>query len=438
MMKTQTEIPNSSESLRSFRACLAVAALLFLTLPPARAQQNPPPGQASSTAPTPGAWTPSLSLGVKEMYDGNVFMQRVTPLANESSFVTVVTPGVGAQWKPGPAFSLMVSYSPEIAFYHSEHSEDYAAHRGALNLGGKFKDTTWELPNAFTWIDGSDLGLTFTGPGGAPALGGVPMRDRRDALIYRGGFKLQHAIGDWFLRPVVSAYVHDFKTEHRATAGYQNYADRNDVNGGLDVGYKVTKDTFVVVGYRHGSQDQQAVLTNPLQYDNTYDRVLAGVEGKPAGWFKVSFLIGPDFRAYGKDVAAGFDRHRTKLFVDGTLTITPTKSDTFTLTAKRFEQPGYGGRSAYEDITYEIGWRHSFSDKLSAGVGVRALNWDFESPVVRNEWWYGVNVSVAYRFHKNFSAEAAYAYDQVESLVANTAGREARRHLASLGVKYAF
>ncbi len=416
---------------------IAVGLLLFSLLP-AHGQPSPPPAGAGAAAPRPSAWTPSASLALKEAFDGNVFMQSVTPLANHSSFVTVVTPSVGAQWKPGAAFGLTANYTPEIAFYHSENSEDYVAHRGALNLGVKSKDTSWELPNSFTWIDGSHRGLIFTGRGGAPALGGVPMRDRRDALIYRGGFKLEHTIGKWLVRPVASAYVHDFKTEQLATPGYQNYADRSDVNGGLDLGYRVAKDTHVVIGYRHGAQDQQPVLNGAIHYDNTYDRVLAGVEGKPAPWLKLGVLLGPDFRSFGPNVPPGFDRQRTKFYLDALATFTLGKTDTLTLTAKRFEQPGYGGNSVYDDVTYELGWRHTFSDKFSTSGSVRALQWDFEKPVIRNERWYGVAVSAAYKFGKHFSADAGYAYDQVDSQVPNTAGREASRHLASLGVKHSF
>ena len=415
------------------RAQRPALGLLALTLLSANAQPI-----SNAIPPHASAWTPTASLSLKEVYDGNVFMQRVTPQANHSSFVTVVTPNVGAQWKPAPAFSLAVSYSPEVAFYHSVSSEDYVTHRGSLNLGGKVKDTTWELLNGIVWIDGNDRSPTFTGPGGAPALGGVPLRDRRDAAIYREGFKLQHPIGDWFLRPVASAYVHDFQTKQSAAAGYQNYADRNDVNGGLDVGYKAFKDTSLVVGYRHGSQEQSTVLKSPIEYGNTYERLLAGIEGKPADWLKLGLMIGPDFRSFGPNVAAGFERHKTKVYLDFLATVTPAKADTLTLIAKRFEQPGYGGKSVYEDSTYEVNWRHKFSEQFAAGVALRALNWNFELPVKRDEWWYSGSASAVYTFSKHLAAELSYAYDRVDSLIANTAGREARRHLAAVGVKYAF
>jgi hypothetical protein len=383
-------------------------------------------------------WTTSASISLKEAYDSDVFMQRIGPNANKNSVVTAVTPSVGAQWKPSAAFNGSLSYAPEVAFYHSASSEDYVSHRGSLNLSGKIKETTWELLNGITWIDGNRLSPTFTGPGGAPALGGVPLRDRRDAVIYRDSFKLQHPIGNWFLRPVASSYVHDFKTVQSAAAGYQNYADRNDINGGLDAGYKAFKDTYLVVGYRHGSQDQSTVLANPIEYANTYDRALAGIEGKPVSWLKLNLAIGPDFRSFGPNVAAGFNRHKTKIYLDFTGTLTPSKADTIALTAKRFEQPGYGGRSVYEDSTYEASWRHKFTDKLTAGIGVRVLNWSFEAPVKRNEWWYNGNASAVYTFDKHWSAELAYGYDRVDSQIPNTEGREARRHLVSLSGKYTF
>ncbi|MBI3418236.1 MAG: outer membrane beta-barrel protein [Verrucomicrobia bacterium] len=365
-------------------------------------------------------------------------MQSVTPLANQSSFVTLVTPNIAGQWTPTPTFTLSLSYSTEIAIYHSASSEEYVAHRGTFNLGGKVKDTTWELLNGITWIEGNHQSLTFTGPGGAPALGGVPLRDRRAAAIYRESFKLQHSVGNWFLRPVASVYVHDFHTVQSAAAGYQNYADRSDVNGGLDVGYKAFKDACIVLGYRHGSQEQSTVLTSPIEYGNTYERFLAGIEGKPAKWLKWSLMIGPDYRSFGPNIAAGFDRHKTKVFLDFTATLTPAKAETITLIAKRFEQPGYGGKSVYEDSTYEVSWRHKFNDKFSASLGARALNWNFELPVKRDEWWYSGNASATYALSKHLAAELSYTYDQIESLIPNTAGREAKRHLVSLGVKYVF
>ena len=36
----------------------------------------------------------------------------------------------------------------------------------------------------------------------------------------------------------------------------ENYVSRQEVNGGVDIGYDVGKKTFLVLGYRYGRQDQ--------------------------------------------------------------------------------------------------------------------------------------------------------------------------------------
>ncbi len=384
----------------------------------------------------------SASLSVKEAYDSDVFMQSVTPLANQSSMVTTVTPSVGLAYKPSSAFNLSLAYSPETVFYHSESAEDYVVHKGILGATGKKGDFTWDIGNALTFIDGNESSPIFSGPGGAPALGGVPLRDRREALVYRGAFKSQITVAEnWFVRPVTSAYVHDFYTLQKTNppgSVYQNYADRNDFNGGLDIGFKVAKELYLTAGYRYGVQDQGGLLGSPFQYDNTYHRVLFGIEGKPFDWLKLALVAGPDIRSFASSTPASFDRDHTHLFIDGSVTLTPTKRDTVAATAKRFEQLGYGGASVYDDTVYDITWKRKIDDHWSCGLGFKALNWDFSAPVNRGEWWLGPSAQVTYTFSKSFAAEAAYGYDRVRSDVPKTQGREAERHITSLGLRYTF
>ncbi|HTI71705.1 MAG TPA: hypothetical protein VMF06_17145 [Candidatus Limnocylindria bacterium] len=398
---------------------------------------------ATAAAATPTSdWSTSASLTVKETYDSNVYMQSVSPLANQGSLVTFFAPSVGVQWKPSTMFNIALNYSPEVSFYHSESSEDFVTHKASANLNGKIGDATWEFLNSLAWIDGNDESPTFFGPGGAPAVGGVPLRDRRDAAIWRNSFKFQQPLGDnWFVRPVATFYLHDFMTAQKANppgATYANYVDRSDINGGLDFGRRITGDTWCFIGYRYGSQHQATALNTTIAYSNDYQRILAGLEGKPFSWLKLNLSAGPDFREFGHDVPVGFERHKTLLFIDASATVTPTKTDSITLSAKRFEQPGYGGASVFEDATYELAWRHKFGAKMTIGAGARLLNWDVEDPVKRNEWWYNGNAMAAYAFDKHWTAEIGYSYDSVESLVANTAGREAERHLGYGSVKYTF
>ena len=53
-----------------------------------------------------------------------------------------------------------------------------------FNFGGKCEDATWELVNSATFIEGSTIGPTFARPEDVPAIGGIPLRDRREQFIF--------------------------------------------------------------------------------------------------------------------------------------------------------------------------------------------------------------------------------------------------------------
>jgi hypothetical protein len=394
-------------------------------------------------------WTFNADVALKETFDSNVYLQDATPnpaitdaaQPNQHSMVTSVTPKAGFTFKPCSGFNVAGHYTPEIVEYHDEASESHVAHRLALLFNGVVGKVTWQMQNSFTYIDGSDEGLTFGAPGGAPAIGGIPLRDRREALIYRNSFGAFHNHGNWFFRPAASSYIHDFRTEQRDPAQfpfYQNYVDRNDFNLGLDVGYKAGKDGYAFIAYRCGWQHENQLPPGSFDYSNDYQRLLLGYEGKITGWLKLNLFIGPDWRNFNHSTPPGFDQDMVKLYVDGSAAFTLSKVDTVLLTVKKFVQPAFGTPSAYEDITYEIAWRHRWNEKFSAMAGFKIYGGDWEPPVLREDWIYTPSASLSYAHNKHLSAELAYSYDWVDSQVPNTPGREFTRHLVSAGVRYAF
>jgi hypothetical protein len=390
--------------------------------------------------------TAQASVTIRETFDSNVYLQDVEPsplIPNalrpfQESFVTTIMPRLGLDYRPAPAFASAISYSPEVNFYHSESSEDHVTHRGLINLSGKIRDVGWEIPNSFIWIDGNTVGPTFGTPGAPPAIGGGPIRDRRAAFIYRGGVRLNFAHEPWMLRPVMNGYLHDFLTEQRASPGYVNYIDRSDVNGGLDVGRKIFKDTFFLAGYRYGFQNQSRVITAPFRYDNEYHRVLFGVEGQPADWLRLGISLGPDFRHFGERTAPDFDSRHNVVYIDSVAVLTPGSRDTVTLTVRRHAQPAYASPTAYEDITYDLAWRHQLNERFAATAGFRAYIGDWLAPVNREDWIYTPSGALTYTHNQHLSAELAYSYDWVDSKVPDTAGREYTRHLVSLALRYNF
>lgn len=443
---------------------LIIASLLlpFILGAQTAAPAAPTPPPASPKSP----WATSVSLTLKETFDSNVYLQDTTPdpasvaaaaaagleavSAKESSFVSSVLPRFGLDYKPGPAFTASAAYAPEMTYYHAASSEDYLAHRGTLNLGGKFDAATWELLNTASYIDGNDLGPTFARPGDVPALGGIPLRDRREAFIFRNGFRLTYPVKNFFIRPVATTYFHDFKTDQRRspTPGvwvYENYIDRQEISGGLDVGYKLAKQTHVVLGYRYGSQDQGTLLGVSSPFDNSYQRLTLGVEGSPAQWLKLAVVAGPDFRDFKSEPIPGFDSDELLCYVDASVTVIPSAQDSIVLAYRRSEQPAFSSLSMYQDIIYSLTWRHKLGDRFTVGAGFLVYVGDWQPPVIREDWIYTPSASVAYTY-KKISVELAYSYDWAENEVAVVAGtpttyadgREFTRHLVSLGFKYAF
>ena len=402
-------------------------------------------------------------LNVKETYDSNVYLQDTAPTnavpnavsAKKDSWVTTFTPRLALDYKVCSGFNLSLSYAPDIVVYHNAHSEDYFAHRVGLALAGKAEDVVWEQANAFTYIDGNHLGPIFGRPQDVPAIGGIPLRDRRDALVYRGNFKLTYSVGDFFLRPVGTAYIHDFRTLQQtlaAPAVYENYIDRQDVNGGLDLGYNVGKKTFLILGYRYGQQDQYkgpmynaSTVFGDSPYDSSYHRVLFGVEGSPASWLKLAVLGGPDIRTWSSAAhqVPGFHPAEMLYWIDATVTLLPTKQDSIVLLNRRYEQPAFSSQSVYEDITYSVTWKHKFSDHFSGNAGFQIYIGDWQSPVQREDWIYTPSAGLTYTHDKHLSAELSYSYDWVENKVPTAIstyadGREFTRHLVAIGVKYSF
>lgn len=386
---------------------------------------------------------------VKEWYDDNVFIQNVTPssaipkaaLPYQSTMGSSVGANVGVSYTGSPAFAATVNYLPEANFYYRFNSEDNFVQKGLLTLKGGAGEWNWTQANTFNYVLGSSEGLYFGGPGGAPSIGGLPTRDRRAQFWYRGGLTANYVTGKWLFRPVCSLYFQDFFTEQHDTTlpqyrGYENYIDRNDINGGFDVGYTVAKNTRVLVGYRYGHQDQGALVNDPYQYDNRYQRALTGLEGTPAKWFKATLLVGADVRTFADTTRPTFDRNPIVPYLDGLLTFLPTAQDTVVVGLKRFMQPAFASCAAYQDSTYELSYKHSFGPKFTLSAGFKAQQGLWSLPVLRNDWIYTPTGVLSYTYNRHLSAELSYLHDFTKSEIPNTAGREYTRNLASLAVRW--
>ena len=221
------------------------------------------------------AWLTDLSVGVKQSYDDNVFLSGVSgnylpatytvppgsvaALKNVYSWVTTVSPKVGVNLAPvigtNNIDNLSLNYAPDFANYYEAQSENYNAQRFGGAIKAHAGDFSMAFDNTLTYIDGNNVAPTY--PGGLySAIGIGAARERREQIQDRGNLSFRYDGSWWFIRPTASLLSYNMHTELINTPGYQNYCDRSDVNGGVDLGYKINPQMAVTLGYRYGYQYQ--------------------------------------------------------------------------------------------------------------------------------------------------------------------------------------
>jgi hypothetical protein len=476
---------NSSRKCRLSKATLlGIAAICGPLLVSTGSAADSVNATAATVAPATlqkPAWLTDLSIGVKESYDDNVYFSGIAPtsyttpaggveaLKNHSSFVTTVSPKLGFNFAPllgdqKVLQALTFGYAPDFVTYHNASSESYNAHRIATAVKVQSGDFSFNLDNGLNYINGSKFGPDYSA--GLSAYGTGTLRERREQFQDRSTVTFKYDQEKWFVRPTASLLYYDLDTAQLTAAaggtGYQNYADRYDVNGGADVGYKLKKDLAVTLGYRYGHQYQQAYAFAVDPYGQSsssdYQRVLLGLEGKLFSWLDVKLQGGPDFRSYDKSAPVS-DDNTTKYYGEAALTATLSKQDTITFNYRQWQWVSSTGKVPYFDSTYDLNYKHKFNNKLSANLEGRLLGSDYTSGLAagagstpghivgttntRNDLFYTVSAGVQYAFNANFSANLAYAYDlgrngQDGLSAAAVTPREFDHQLVSLGLAFKF
>lgn len=382
------------------------------------------------------ALTFSGTATLEQSYDTNVMLESVTDLAEIESWVTALSANLGAEWRATSGSSARLGYAPTWTQFSARGSEDSIAQRLTASLSGKTLGATYAVQGSAAFVDGSHDSVVFAGTGGAPATGGATVRDRRDQGVYRGSFRAEWKRDDWFARPVASLYIADFRTRQSAQPGYLNHVDRDDLTAGLDLGRTLKSGVSAYLGYRHGGQDQDKLLAHPEEYDNSYDRILAGLDGKLAPWLSVALAAGPELRRYGPRVHASFpDRELTLLYLDAIATATVSRTDVVAVQAKQFQQLSFAGRGAFDDLNVDLAWRHTFSPHASAGLTLHAYNTDFLKPACRDDWLWTARAQGSYALSDTWTVEASLLLERGDSAIAEMPGREYDRSVTSLSLR---
>jgi len=408
------------------------------------------------------AWLTDLSLGVKESYDDNVFLSgverkdlpkytvppgSVAALNDCGSWVTTVSPKIGINLAPlfdsklVEQFSL--AYTPDFVIYHDQPTESYNANRFLTTIKGSDKWFSYALDNTFSFIDGSDKGPTYPGSL-CSAYVQTTVRERREQLQDRAKISFRFDTDHWFFRPTASLTYYDLMTALINTSGYYNYVDRYDVNGGLDVGYKLNKQFAFTLGYRYGHQYQEQFSFSPYSSPSDYQRVLAGFECKIFPWLKMDFQMGPDFRSYAKDTATHItpvnNDNFTTYYGEANVVADISKKDSLTFKYKQFQWVSSTGKVPYFDSTYDLSYHRKLTDKLGMDLGARILTSDYNSGNLptckRDDIQYTFSAGLGYAFNSHCSVSATYSADlgrNAEDNIPNQQDREFNRNVVSIG-----
>jgi hypothetical protein len=415
------------------------------------------------------AWLTDLSVGLKETYDDNVFASGVDPkylpagytvpagsvaaLEDQSSWVTTVSPKVGVNFAPLindeevlPILSLI--YAPDFVIYHDQHSESYDAHRFITAV--KLKDGAFKfaLNNTFTYVDGSQFGPDY--PGALfNAYMNSSVRDRREQIQDCASLSFEYDWHDYFIRPVASLTYYDMMTALLNVTGYQNYVDRYDVNGGLDLGYQLRPDLAVTLGYRMGYQYQELLPFLPYDASSDYNRVLVGIEGKPWRWLDVKIQAGPDFRNYlgnnADSIVPVNDPHPVKYYGEALIMATLTSKDTVTFKYKQWQWVSSIGKVPYYDSSFDLNYHRKLTEKLGFDLGGKAMSSDYTvgnlAACHRNDLDYCVSIGLGYAVNPHVNVNVAYTLELGRNGVdglANEQTREYERNLVTLGMLVKF
>jgi hypothetical protein len=404
-------------------------------------------GQELLTKP---AWLPQLSLGAGESYDDNIFGVSGHGMPPQEAWITKISPGIGVDFAPllgaqSPFQTLLVNYTPDFFIFalprnkapYDEPSQSYEAHKFGTVLKGMTGDFSFSVDNSFLYNAGNKTAPTYalnqTGAAGEldkyrSYFASATDRERLNQIDDRNTTILQYDVDNFFIRGAESLLYYNMDTIWRNNAagkgyvGYQNYVDRSDVNGGLDLGYKVVTNVAVTLGYRYGSQYQQqfptSITTDSHYSSSAYQRALLGLEGQPRRWLDVKLAGGPDFRDYNPNTPVT-DFHPIKYYGEAAIKATIVTGQSLTFNYKQWNWLSPVGFVPEFDSSYALAYHWSATSRLGFDLVGKIQEVDYTdsddfagtAPSLRDDRMYMISPSVTYAFTPQLSASLSYTYN---------------------------
>lgn len=378
-----------------------------------------------------------VELGAGTGWDSNVYLTDRGVHARRSSVVQQARLRAGVHGKIDDAGTWAAALVVEPTWYLQESEEDHVRSTLHLKTSGSQEAWSWALEGTGRWVEGSSEPLVWDAPGGAPALGGYEIRDRRDQLTWSHQATLSRREGPWLGRLLARGFLHDFQTQVRTTPGTQNYVDRSEWLFGLDAGGAVREGWDLGLGLRAGVQQQARLLDSPIAYSNTFWRPVAFTGGSPAPGWTVEAEVGPDIRCFDGPVVQGDARERTEWVYQAKAAWQAGSADHFSLKVRQMPVPSSSGRGMFRDGLWEINWQHQWGDHWKSVWAFQVHENDFY-PAARRDRVYAPRVEWHWDSGKDWKLSILAEFSTSETEVPHTEAREFERQRLMVTAACAF
>jgi len=421
-------------------------------------------------------WLPDLGIGFNESYDDNIYGYSGQGLQPKGSWVSTISPRIGFDFAPlfgsGSALTgLTLNYSPDIVRFHAAPTENNDVHRIDTGIKGAVGAFTFALDNSFDYVDGSRVAPTYALNQLSGAAGNqfdkyrnnfayAASRERRNQIQDRANATLLYDFGPVYIKPTASLIDYDLNTLWHNTSkapylGYLNFVGRSDVNGGGDIGYRVFTNLALTLGYRYGAQSQQqfpTYISTDFHYaSSTYQRALAGIDGRLWHWLEIKLQGGPDFRNYNIDAPVP-NHHPTKYYGEASVLATISQNQYLTFSYKQWNWVSSTGYVPLFDSTYFLNYHWNPFPRLGFDLTGKIQENDYtggndtvgNQPSVRADRLYTISPGLSYAVTPELAASLSYTLNSGNNVLNNlpasdhAAYRNYIENVVMLGLQYKF
>ncbi|TVR48151.1 MAG: hypothetical protein EA425_14830 [Puniceicoccaceae bacterium] len=312
-------------------------------------------------------------------HDDNVFRVADGDLADRSSWVSTVGARAGLSIRN----STTLSYDGRALRFWSASGEDHHHHRLELRHAAESERFAYRIEGGLARIEGSAEGRVFDA--GRNAFASVAVRERRRQWQSNARLELTTDLPAERTLRLRGALTHfDLGTRERlGLSGYDNYIDRYDLAGGIDLEQPAAGGT-ARIGLRHGYQHQGRQGGRPTDRSNHYQQLLASWQGRPAEPLQLRFEAGPVVHRYRDSPG---DLRITTMLLDANATLRLDAAHRLQFSASSRKGVAGTGLLSNSVRRTSLTWIHQPAEDWQLRLGGTAAGLEYDGVPIR-DWVY--------------------------------------------------